>query len=282
MDRFLDYALWLTANDLGDDWIAEVAAGRLQPSPRSMEFVLKAVEPAKSSVLLAKWLADHPLTADGQGPWIELIGQAGQSAELRMLFDKAVGGGFDAAATVRALMALGEATRLRGVKPGEDLHALGKLFDEPNEFVRAAAVRLAGRWRVRELANHLRALAGEPRQPPSVRIAAIDSLRDLRGPETIRVLTAIADGAKESSELRQRRGRDAAGDQSRRRHATGPRTARRSHDGAGSDRTLASGVEPGPGRGSRWRWPCATSRCRSRPPPSVSKPLAPPTFTRIC
>ena len=202
MDRFLDYGLWLTANELADSWIAEVTAGRLASSARSIEFVLKAIEPAKATVLLAKVLADRPLTSDGQGPWIELIGQAGGSAELQMLFEKAVTGGFNTPAAARALNALGEASRLRGAKPTGDLRSIGTLFEHADASVQAAAVRLAGKWKVLELGERIRQLAVDVRATSDIRVAALDALIAFRGPETIKALTAITDDVKESSDRR--------------------------------------------------------------------------------
>lgn len=201
-DRFLDYGLWLTANDLADSWITEVASGNLHPSTRSVEFVLKAIEPAKATVVLAKLLADRPLTSDGQGPWIELIGQSGGSAELQLLFDKVVTGGLDAPAAVRALHALAEAARLHGAKPTGDLRPLGKLFDHADASVKTAAIRLGGRWKVRELGDRVRQLAADVQGPIDVRTASLDALLDYGGSETCKVLTAITDDPNESAEFR--------------------------------------------------------------------------------
>src|SRR5262249_33466979 len=130
-DRFLDHALWLTTNDLADPWLAALANGSIKTdgSEKGLLFGLSAVPPEKASQALAQLLEKQPLAHDGHGPWIELIGQGGEQNELRKLFEQAVSGGFDLPATIRALTALGDAARLRRVRPTGDLQPLSKLLD---------------------------------------------------------------------------------------------------------------------------------------------------------
>ena len=74
MDPTLDYALWLTINDLAEPWIAAVQSGEWKPEGREkqLEFGLKAIKPEQASRVLGQILATRPLTRDGQGPWIEM------------------------------------------------------------------------------------------------------------------------------------------------------------------------------------------------------------------
>jgi putative heme-binding domain-containing protein len=204
MDRFLDYALWLTVNELADPWLTtlEKAPGPLEGHERMIEFTLKAVEPDKAGKALAALLAKNPLTRDGRGPWIELIGQAGGPAEVRKLFDQAIVGDFDAATTARALRALGQAARLRRVRPPGDLAPLGKLLDHTDESVRAAVVALVGRWRLSEYTARVLALASEKSTPGPVRSAAFDALRDFRGPNTVSALRGVIPDESESVAVR--------------------------------------------------------------------------------
>src|SRR5262249_11985536 len=149
MDRFLDYTLWLTLNDLVDPWLAAIKSGEWKPDGREkqLEYGLKAIEPAKASEVMGQLLGDKPLPKDGSGPWIDLIGQAGTPTELRKLFDQVMQSGFDDDATVRAVAALNHAARVRNVKPTGDLVGMGTLFAHHNERVRLEALRLAGGWK---------------------------------------------------------------------------------------------------------------------------------------
>src|SRR5580765_1789602 len=149
MDPFLDYALWLTINDLADPWIAAIKSGewKVEGHEKQLEFGLKAIDPEKASMVLGQLLQNKPLPRDGGGAWIELIGRAGGAKELQRLFDQVLANGFDEPAAVRAFAALNEASRLRNVRPSSGLDNAGKLFDNPSEKIRAEALRLAGTWK---------------------------------------------------------------------------------------------------------------------------------------
>jgi putative heme-binding domain-containing protein len=198
MDRFLDYALWLTVNDLAEPLLAALQSGTNLDDDRKLEFVLKSVEGAKATAVLGKLLDRRPLTREGRGPWIELIGRSGTPTDLRRLYDQTIASGFDDTATVRALAAMGESARLRQIRPSGDITTLAKLLDHAPEPVRLAAVRLAGGWHLAEVAPRILRLATDRANPPAERIAAIDALRDLGGPETVAGLRKLADASDEA------------------------------------------------------------------------------------
>ena len=195
MDPTLDYALWLTINDLAEPWIAALESGAWSPTGREkqLEFALKAIKPDQASRVLAKALAKQPLTREGQGPWIELIGSAGAPAELRPLLDQTLKGGFDDAATARALRALGEASRLRRVQPGGALTEIGTLFSHNAPAVQVEALKLAAQWK--QLGSHfpkLGQLAANAETPAAVRTEAFNTLRAIGGAGALESLTTLA------------------------------------------------------------------------------------------
>jgi putative heme-binding domain-containing protein len=187
LDPFLDYAVWLTINDLADPWIEAVKSGEWKPAGREpqMEFALRALEPVKSSGLLDQLLDRGTIKAESSGPWIELIGRAGSSVQLKRLFEPALRGTFDEAATVRVLTALNDAARSRDTKPEGDLATLEALFQHPGERVRAEAWRLAGAWKLSRFVPQLLAVAGKADSPPAENRAAFDSLREIGGNEVV-------------------------------------------------------------------------------------------------
>jgi putative membrane-bound dehydrogenase-like protein len=194
LDPKLDYALWLTINDLAEPWLAAVKSGTWKPAGRDkqLEFALKAIEPAQASDVLGQLLGEAPLPRDGAGPWIELIGQAGTAKELRKLFDQVLDKSFDDAATARALASLNQAARLRNVKPGGNTPEVGSLFNHANEQVRLAAVRLAGGWKnLGKYFPELGKLAGGSDTSPALREAAFTTLRDIGGQGAIDSLTPL-------------------------------------------------------------------------------------------
>ncbi|MFM8335460.1 MAG: PVC-type heme-binding CxxCH protein, partial [Opitutaceae bacterium] len=143
MDPYLDYAVWLTVNELAGPWLDAVKSGawRIAGREKQLEFGLKAVEPALAGGAVAQLVSRQGIPADGSGPWIELIGSAGGAAELRRLLDLVTCGTLKGASAVRALAALTEAARLRDAKPPVDPAALGVLFDSSDAAIRRAAVQ---------------------------------------------------------------------------------------------------------------------------------------------
>jgi HEAT repeat protein len=194
LDPKLEYALWLTINDLAGPWIAALTSGswKLDGREKQLEYGLKAIEPAQASEVLGQLIGDQPLPRDGSSPWIDLIGQAGTAKELRRLFDQVLTNGFDDAATARALASLNQAVRLRNAKPGGSLSAVGTLFGHDNEQVRLEAIRLAGGWKSPgKFFPELGRLAGGANTSPALRDAAFATLRDIGGQGAIDILTPL-------------------------------------------------------------------------------------------
>ena len=183
MDPFLDYALWLTVNELAEPWLAALKSGAWKVAGREaqLEFGLKAIQPALASEVLGQLLGNQPLPRDGAGPWIELVGAAGGAKQLRQLYDQVLAGGFDEPASLRALIALGNAARLRSVKPEGDLAPLAPLLKANDEKVRIAAIQLAGTWKLAQFSAQLIQIANDLKTPPGERTAAFAALRDIGG-----------------------------------------------------------------------------------------------------
>ena len=195
MDPTLDYALWLTINDLSEPWITAFEKGLWQAEGREkqLEFALKSIKPEQASRVLNRVLARQPLTRDGQGPWIELIGAAGTAKELRTLLDQTLKGGFDDPVTARALRALAEANRLRKLKPTGSLTEFGEFLTSKSDAIQLATLRLAAQWK--DLGAHfprLTELAGRTDTTPAVRSEAFNTLRVLGGGGAISALTALS------------------------------------------------------------------------------------------
>ncbi len=196
MDPFLDYAVWLSINDLAQPWVDAIQTGDWKPAGREkqLEFGLQAIEPEMASAVLGKLLKNKPLSRDGSGAWIELIGRAGGAKELQLLYDQLLQNGFSEPAAVRALAALNDASRLRSAKPTAPLENVGKLFNNPSEKIRIEAVRLAGTWK--ELGKYfpkLSEIAGATNTSPALREVVFTSLREIGGKEVIKELAPLAD-----------------------------------------------------------------------------------------
>ncbi|HZM03373.1 MAG TPA: PVC-type heme-binding CxxCH protein [Candidatus Saccharimonadales bacterium] len=204
MDPFLDYALWLTVNDLAQPWLEGLRTGAWSTEGREKElnFALNAIEPELAGPVLGEMFKKQPLTLDGHGPWIELIGRSGSSEDVEHLYQKLLARGFDAAASTRALAALNAASA-RSVKPKSDLDKVVGFFDSPDPATRVEAIRLAGNWGgPGNSLSLITALAKAQDTPSPVSAAAFAALKKIGGPETIQILHSLT-GKEEAPEIRQ-------------------------------------------------------------------------------
>jgi len=193
MDPQLDYALWLTINELSSVWINALESGAWKPDGREkqLEFALKAIPSTDASRVLAKVLASRPLDRTGSGSWIELIGQAGGPAELRLLLEQLNSNQFDGPASIRATRALVEAQRLRKTGPAGGTAALTGLLTSTEPGVREAAAQWAGILKDTSRVPRLGELVINDPAPP-VRQAALTALRQIGGTPVITLLTRLS------------------------------------------------------------------------------------------
>jgi putative heme-binding domain-containing protein len=197
MDNFLDYGIWLSINDLADTWVAAVKEGKWQATGREkqLEFALKAIEPAKAGEALGTVLEGRPITRDGSGPWIELIGSAGDAKWLRKLFEQTLNGGLDEAASLRALRALNAAAQ-RGARPTGSLEEIARLLPADSTSSTKSdrtkeVLRLAGNWKLESFVARLIEFATSTNGSSSLRQAAFDSLREIGGKAAITALEPL-------------------------------------------------------------------------------------------
>jgi putative heme-binding domain-containing protein len=202
-DPFLDYALWLTINDLAKPWLEGVRSGAWNSAGREnqLAFALKAIEPDLAGPVLDELLRKQPLSDDGRGPWIELIGQTGTTGAVQQVYDAILNRALTPAAARRAWLALVEAAA-RHVQPTAQTEKLAGFFDGGDEETRMDAARLAGSWKVSGCFSNLCSLATNSGVTPSVRKVAMDSLRNIGGADVIATLQ-LWTGHGEPMELRQ-------------------------------------------------------------------------------
>jgi putative heme-binding domain-containing protein len=201
MDSFLDYAVWLSINDLAKPWIDAVKSGTWHPEGREkqLEFALKALEPVQAGEVLDQVLKGRTITRDGTGPWIELIGAGGGPALLSRIYEQALSGGFDDTASARVLSALAGAARERKVKPAARLDDLTTFISSNNSAVQESAMRLAGAWKLRSTVPSLLKAAEEKGAAAPVRTAAFEGLREIGGSSVNTGLEKIIESSSDAS-----------------------------------------------------------------------------------
>ena len=192
MDKFLDYGLWLTMNDLAEPFVRGMQNGALNFKDKTShaEFALRSLQSGQGSALISKLVRQRKLPADGKGPLIELIGAAGGSGELAILYKQLREGGFEPGVYPRVLSSLARAAYLRNVRPVGDLTGVGDYLKINDDTTRNFAVQLAGAWKRAELVKPLLILAAEGSG------VAFDSLVQIHGSQALQGLKKLAGADK--------------------------------------------------------------------------------------
>jgi putative heme-binding domain-containing protein len=206
MDKYLEYALWLTVNDLRDPWVTAVEDGAVNPSglnPDKLAYALKALPPDYAGRVLGRALAGADIPADGSGPWLDIIGQAGTPAEIEKVSAGLSSGKFDEQGIVAAIRSLDEAARSRRLRPSNTQGRLTAFLQSRSPGIRAAAITLAGAWK--DIGADFAVLARIPTDtdhPAQERLAAVEALRQIGGAGSIRALEKAAAASDSYPEVR--------------------------------------------------------------------------------
>jgi putative heme-binding domain-containing protein len=191
-DTNLDYALWVTAKETEPVWMPAFRSGELtfSDNPQHAAFALQAVKSPEAAVVLAKQLAAGKTPPNERGNVLDLIATVGGPEQVKVLYDVATADASDAGLRAAALRAVDKSIRQRSVAPANaDAASLAPLMDAKEDDVRIAAMRLAGAWKVADIAALKRAAEGADTKS-AVREAAISSLAD-RGAENAEVLRKL-------------------------------------------------------------------------------------------
>lgn len=194
-DRYLDYALWLTARELAPKWLPALAQGELDFTGREAQlvFALLAVNSPAAVPPIVKLYKAGSLPETSQPDAIKLIAAHGGADDLAFLLALAID---DPHAPdgrrVELLDALVDAAKKRKLNPSGDLARLAALFSHPNESLRAAAISAAGLWKLAGAREPLVALAQGADTPPALRRAALEGLAAIGDAESKAAIAALA------------------------------------------------------------------------------------------
>jgi putative heme-binding domain-containing protein len=180
-DTFLDFAAWTSINELARPWLEDVAAqpAKVVGQEAALDAVVKAIDPGIATPYVQRLFVGRKIDAAGAGPWIELVGKAGTTAEATLLYQALIGdASLQPATRQRVARALAEAGS-RNVRPNGDLAGLGALLNYRTERkLLVECVRLAGQWKLVQVVPQLGDFAGRE-QEAALRQAAIGALRTI-------------------------------------------------------------------------------------------------------
>jgi putative heme-binding domain-containing protein len=193
MDQFLDFALYLTVNDLQSAWLPAFQSGQFTfgRNSKKLEFALKAIRnPAAVKPLVAEFKSGK-VSPESRKDVIDLIASLGTADDLTVLFDDAVANSTDNSTRVAILQALDRAARLRNARPKSELSNLQSLMTGRDDAVTAAALRLAGALKAASLRGEMVEWTKSYDRGTLIR-AGIDALADLGDSESVKTLVDIA------------------------------------------------------------------------------------------
>ncbi|MDB6170859.1 MAG: hypothetical protein JWL59_170 [Chthoniobacteraceae bacterium] len=189
-DSFLNFAAWTSVNELARPWLEEIAAHPEKITGREAQLTALSniADPVVTAPYMQRLFAGRGIDAAGSGPWIELIGKSGGQAELSTLFQALIEEGkLQPAARIRAATALGEAAKVRGLRPQGDLGAIAPLLQTSDRALLLAGIRLAGQWQQGKLVPALAEFAANPKDA-GLRGEAFAAMRTIGGGATVEAL----------------------------------------------------------------------------------------------
>ena len=194
MDRYLEYALWLTVNELADSWANSINESGTELESSQIAYALKALPDNKAGKVLSKVLEKTEFPKDGSGPWLEIIGQAGTQNEIDMVYAKLLENYFNLKGQAQSLKALRAAASQNKVKPsGANLSPLKQYLQSENANVRKEAIQLAGQWKnIQDAFPILASIPNAKTSPREEAILAIQALAQIGGSGAFDVLSTVA------------------------------------------------------------------------------------------
>jgi putative heme-binding domain-containing protein len=193
VDRFLEYALWLTAWESRDRWVPALQSGRLPfRSNSQMAFALKAAGSPAVVPALVKLIRSGDISPKESAELLPLILTLGGPQEAKLVFDIALDPKSTSDRTATLLTALAQATSRQRTKPAGDLTGITPLLKAEDEILRSAAIRCAGLWKIESLRKAVLQIATDAKTSPGVRRAGIEAVASFGGDAAKQTLRQIA------------------------------------------------------------------------------------------
>ena len=194
VDRFLDYALWLTCRELQPYWLPELQAGRLSLSGQSrhLAFAVKAAGSQDIVKPLIELVRNDQIEARVVTDIMQVICSLGQPADLQQVYQLAISPQSSNSRKRAVLASLKQAAQELGRKPSGDLDSIGTFLDAEDPVLRSRAAQLIGQWKLSKFGPRLKSIATNKTESVSQRTTAIAALASLRGPAELDALQSLA------------------------------------------------------------------------------------------
>ena len=183
MDPVLDYALWLTCNDLAPVWLPAFEQGKLSDWPAEhRNYALRAVKSPDAAKVLVAQIKSGQISEQERAAAIELIADIGSQPQAQAMFDLALSNPKARPALLKALLNMSA----RHIEPPSNSTRIADLSENLD------ALRLAGAWKVTELRPKLVELASAENTDGAMRTAAVEGLARMGGSENATLLKKLS------------------------------------------------------------------------------------------
>lgn len=201
MDRFLDYAVWLSARESAPYWLPELRAGRIEMAGdwQGRLRLLGDVGTPEVVAPIVKALGAGKVPESEMPAALGLVAALGGPGELASVFKIACLDQSSPELKIKLWEGLLEAHRRRGVQPEGDLGRLADVLRGERGPVRRLAARAAGVWKAEAARPALEAIARDAQAPLDDRLAGIRGVEVLGGPASSAFLAGLFAESKDAS-----------------------------------------------------------------------------------
>jgi putative heme-binding domain-containing protein len=192
VDKFLDYAVWLTTRELQPIWLPALQKGDITfgGDVEKLTFALKTANSPAAIRPLVELFRAGKVPAEREENVLALVAALGSPDELRLIFDLVLRKETAAPRRVALLEGLSQAVRQRQVRPSGKLEGLSSLMKD-DDAVTLAAVRLAGLWKSAGDQERIIQLSGMVNLSLALRRETCEALVQLGGRESVTCLVHL-------------------------------------------------------------------------------------------
>jgi len=196
VDPMLDFALRKTAIILQPYWYPEFQSGKLtfDGNAKYLTFALQAIRAPDAVPVLVDLLAKGKVPSENQVEIMLIVARLGTGVQQMIVWNRAVDAkGLTPVQHVRLLEGLTALVRENKNRPAPAHMGLLKAnFADPHGDLAAAAIRLAGAFRLESLREDIVGLLAKETTDPAQRQAAAQALVDLGGQASVKTFESLA------------------------------------------------------------------------------------------
>ena len=147
VDEFLDFALWSICREHANRWEGQTESGNPFDTIPQLLFAARAVnKPVGIPVILDALKAGQLKTDEEVAEVTDFISKVGSADDLNAIFEYALAEGTPVAHQHRVLIDLGNAGKLRKLKPSGDTNRISRFLESDNNTIFSSAAVLGGQW----------------------------------------------------------------------------------------------------------------------------------------